>query len=405
MVVATYSTAAAEGSAVKPDFSLVLGGPLFQVLRRVGLVDEALGLLHRRIIAGVLITWAPLLVLSALDGRLIGDARTMPFLTDVGAYLRFLVVIPLLLAAEVLVHRRMRPLVDEFGARNLVPHHQTPRFEAALGDALRLRNSVIAEVLLLVFVYVGDVFFTVRRYEALGGGGWYASASPGQMLSPAGMWLVFVSLPLVQFLLLRWYFRLFIWAVFLWRMSRLDLDLNALHPDKAGGLGFLSESLSAFAPLSGAQGVMVAGVLADRIFFGGAQVTDFEMEVIGAAVLLVILFVGPLTVFAPRLAHVKRAGLREYGGLAQTYVRGFRSKWFEGRPPTDEPLVGTGDIQSLADLGNSFGGAEAMRIAPIRAMELIYFLAAFLAPILPLALTMMSVNELLARIFELLFAR
>ena len=50
-----------------PDFSLVLGGPLFQLLRRAHLSDDALMLVRQRIIVIALFAWLPLLVLSAVE--------------------------------------------------------------------------------------------------------------------------------------------------------------------------------------------------------------------------------------------------------------------------------------------------------------------------------------------------
>ena len=46
-----------------PDFSLVLGGPLFQLLRRAHLTDDALSLLRQRMLVGALLCWLPLLLL------------------------------------------------------------------------------------------------------------------------------------------------------------------------------------------------------------------------------------------------------------------------------------------------------------------------------------------------------
>jgi hypothetical protein len=400
------STNPSDLSEVAPgaqDFSLVLGGPLFQFLRSARLSNDRLGLLHRRIVLAVLTMWAPLLALSAFQGVLLGPAQTMPFLSDVGSHLRFLIVAPLLIVAELVVHRRIQPIVDQFRVRRLIAPHDAMRFADALSEATRLRNSVLAEAIMLTLVFAAGVLFTLRRYVALGGGAWYASKSAGMQLSLAGLWLVFVSLPLVQFLLLRWYFRLFIWARFLWRVARLDLDLDVTHPDKAGGLGFLADSLSAFIPLAAAQGVLFAGMLADRIFFGGAKLTDFQIEVFGGGVFLIFVFAGPLAVFAPRLARVKRAGLRAYGALAQSYVRAFRVRWLGDGAPPAESLLGSGDIQSLADLGNSFGSGEQMRIAPITPAALLYFVAAFLLPISPLVLTMTSVEKLVGRLVGLVF--
>jgi hypothetical protein len=112
---------------------------------------------------------------------------------------------------------------------------------------------------------------------------------------------------------------------------------------------------------------------------------------------------GPLLVFAPRLAQAKRTGTREYGTLAQRYVREFDTKWLRGAGPTDEPLVGSADIQSLADLGNSFEVVRTMRVVPVTKEALLQLAAATLAPLLPLLLTMMSLEELLKKLFGILF--
>ena len=359
-----------------------------------------MGLLGRRIIVLTLIAWAPLVALSALQGGLVGAGHGTPFIEDIGYQLRFLVVLPLLIGAEVIVHRRMRPIIGQFRARGLVPPDQEERFAALFDGAARWRNSVLAEMVMLAIVFATGILFTLRRYLGMGAAGWYALPSGG--LSLAGYWLLFVSLPLLQFLLLRWYFRLFIWAQFQWRVSRLDLDLNATHPDKAAGLGFLGVSLSAFVPIAAAHGLLFAGMIADRILFRGAKLTDFEVEIFGGAVFLLLMFAGPLMVWFPKLAHVKRVGLRTYGALGQRYVYEFRQKWLSGASP-DEPLVGSGDIQSLADLGNSYAAAEQMRLAPIQPASVIAFLVAFLAPMAPLLLTMMSAEKLIGRLVGILF--
>ncbi len=112
---------------------------------------------------------------------------------------------------------------------------------------------------------------------------------------------------------------------------------------------------------------------------------------------------GPLLVFAPQLAQAKRTGNREYGTLAERYVREFDAKWLRGGAPADEALVGSADIQSLADLGNSFEVVRTMRIAPVTKEAILRLVAATLAPLVPLALTMMSLEELLKRLIGIVF--
>ena len=386
------------------DFSLVLGGPVFRLLLRSHLTNDALGLAQQRTIVITLFCWLPLLVLAALEGNLLGGSATVPFLLDVEVYTRFLVAMPLLIAAELVAHSRMRFVVKQFLERNLIPEDAMKRFSAAIASVFRLRNSVLAEVLLFVFVYVVGIFIVWRYYIAIKAPTWYATPSAeGAKFSLAGIWFSYLSLPIFQFLLLRWYFRMFIWARFLWQVSRIHLSLVPTHPDRVGGLGFLSEIVFAFIPLLLAHGALLAGVLADRIFHVGDKLPDFMIEILVLVVFLMCVVLGPLLVFAPQLAQVKRMGLREYGTLAERYVRDFDAKWLRGDAPADEPLVGTGDIQSLADLANSFDVVRTMRIAPFTKETIILLAAATVAPIAPLLLTIMPLEELLKKMLGIFF--
>jgi hypothetical protein len=112
---------------------------------------------------------------------------------------------------------------------------------------------------------------------------------------------------------------------------------------------------------------------------------------------------GPLLLFAPQLAQAKRTGNREYGTLAERYVREFDTKWLRGGAPAEEPLVGSGDIQSLADLNNSFEVVRTMGIAPITKTTFVQLVAATLVLIAPLALTMMPLEELFKKLLGILF--
>ena len=386
------------------DFSLVLGGPFFQLLRRAHLAGDALELLLQRIVVISLLAWLPLLVLSALEGQALAGKVPVPFLLDLEVHSKFLVVMPLLIVAELVVHRRMRFVVKQFLERNLIAENDLPRFNAAIASAFRLRNSVLAETLLIALVYGVGVLLIWRQYTALATATWYAvPTGEGMRLSLSGVWYGYVSLPLFQFLLMRWYFRIFIWTRFLWQVSRLELSLVPTHPDRVGGLEFLSNAVYAFAPLAVAHGGLVAGFIANRIFYLGAALPQFKIEIAVLVVFLLCMVLGPLLLFAPQLAEAKRRGNREYGTLAERYVREFDAKWLRGGAPAEEPLVGSNDIQSLADMGNSFEVVRTMRIAPVTKEAVLRLVAAALAPVAPLALTMMPLEELLKKLLGVLF--
>jgi hypothetical protein len=381
--------------AQEDKFTLLAGGPLFQLMCRAGVIDESLSGLPARIGIIVALTWLPLVVLTLVEGTLVHPAPEVSFLGDFGCQARFLVTVPLLMIAERVVHDRLQPLVAQFRARGLVRPEGLEGYAEAFRKAYRLRNSGVAEALLLAAVFVTSFVIARYRYVEMFPVSWYVRPG-GRELSLAGMWFVFFSLPLFQFLLLRWYFLLTIWAVFLFRVARLPLRLESLHPDKAGGLAFLGASLIAFLPLAAAHGVIVSSALVDQIYYAGSKLTEFKGVIIAAAALTLAVFAGPLLVFVPVLSRTRRAGLLEYGRVAKYYTREFREKWIDsaGPDPDDEPMLGSGDIQSLADLGNSYAVAEQMRILPLTRAGVMQFLVAFLLPITPLLLTIMPAEEL-----------
>ncbi len=389
------------------DFSLVLGGPLYQLLIRSRLEDSALGHLRRRIVVITLLAWLPLFLLSLLDGKVLGGV-SMPFLYDSEMHLRFLLALPLLIAAELMVHNRIRIVVRQFLERGIISEGLLPRFGEIIDSAVRLRNSLFVEVALLLIVFVGGHFF----WGAMSGmehvvqktSTWYATKSDaGALLSPAGYWYGFVSRPIFQFIFLRWYFRLFVWARFLWQISRLDLHLIPTHPDRAAGLGFLSASIYAMSLLVLAHGVLLSGLIANRILFAGAKLMAFKLEVIGFIVIIMLVFFGPLLVFSPHLLRARRDGLRRYGKLASRYVEEFDQKWVRGGAQADEQLIGSGDIQSLADLGNSFQIIHDIRPIPFSKETVIQLIFIILLPVLPLALTMMPLEELITKLLGVIF--
>jgi hypothetical protein len=385
------------------DFSIVLGGPFYQWVRRAHLTSDALELVRRRIIAAVLITWVPLLILSTVEGRAWGGAGFVPFFKDLEVHVRFLVALPLLIIAELVVHARMRPLVRQFLERNLVAEPSRARFDEAVDAALRLRNSWLAEAVLVATVYIVGLG-VLAQYAGVEGRTWAAiTTAEGRHWFAAGWWLSLVSLPIFQFMLLRWYFRLFIWIRFLWQVSRCRLSLVPTHPDGMAGLGFLSGIPVAFAPLLAAHGALLTAVMSGRILFHGATLTEFSLEIGVVVAFLLVVVLGPLLLFSPGLEQTRRFGLREYGTLAQRYVREFDDKWLRRDLPPGEAMLGSADIQSLADLGNSFDLVSRMQVVPFRKEMVVQLVVITLVPVAPMLLTMMPLEQLLRQLLQIVF--
>ncbi len=385
-----------------PVYSLVAGGAFFRLCRKLRLAGEQLEFGPRRILVITLFVWLPLVFLVALTGGTVGDEIRIPFLFDMEAQARLLIALPFLLGAELVVHERNSPLLRFFVDRQIIATGDLPKFDAAVRSLLRVRNSLGLEFGLLFLVYTIGFWFW-RNQATPGLTSWYLTRKGAEShLTPAGYWYAFVSIPIFQFFLLRWYARIFLWFQMLWRISRLHLRLTAAHPDHAGGIGFVGRNSDFFSPIVVAHGILLSGMIANRIFYEGKGLLSFKVDAAGLIVLLILFIFGPLAMFIPALTRVRREGLAEYGLLANRYVFGFEDRWVRGDPPQKE-LLGTSDIQSLADLANSFAVVSQMRIVPFDTGEAARLAAATALPLVPLLLTVFSAEELLTRLLKTMF--
>ncbi len=386
------------------NFSIVLGGPFFQLLRKVHLTGNALELLKQRIIIISLLAWLPLFVLTVIEGQAWGDNSNLPFIEDLEIHIRFLVAVPLMIIAEMVVHQRIRLVVYEFEERNLIPAAALSQFRNAISKAYRLRNSVLAEVFILVLTYVIGYNVIWEKSMAVDTTAWFSEPSIGKCnLSLAGIWFRYVSLPFFQFLFLRWYYRIFIWSRFLFHVSRIKLNLVPSHPDAVGGLGFLSNVVYAFMPLALAHGAVMAGMISNHIFHEGAALTDFKILLVVIAVWVLLMVLLPLLFFSSQLSDIKRQGSLDYGKFSSRYVEAFDTRLIQKKVTGEEALSHTQDIQGLADLKHGYQVVENMQIIPIKRNDIILLAVITIAPVLPLVLTMMPLSELIKMLSGVFF--
>lgn len=212
-------------------------------------------------------------------------------------------------------------------------------------------------------------------------------------------WYWMVCMPLFRFLLLRWLWRLALWCFFLWRVSRLELRLVPTHPDRAGGLGFLELVHTEFAPLVLAISATQSASLAQDIASGRMAYDAIYPGVAFVLLADAVLFVGPLYIFFLKLWRCKVKGMSDYSAFAERYVNEFERKWLGADPAPAEPLLGSADIQSLADLNNAVGIVREMRLVPASPTLLMYLAVAALLPLLPLVLFKYPLADLLAKFF------
>jgi hypothetical protein len=378
------------------NWSIFVGGPVYDFLRRARLVRYGLPNLVRRIVVLVALTWVPLLLFSLKDGLAFGHRVRIPFLYDFSAYGRFVFGLPLLLLAEVVIDPAVRTAVAEFVDARLVPSQELPEFENILHRMQRWRDSWIPEVILLVLAFF-PLFLFQHEWTSAAVSSWHTLSG---RLTTAGWWYAIFSTPLLRFVIYRWTFRYFIWGALLWRISRLHLKLIPTHPDHAAGLNFLGLAQKRFGILFCALGCMFAGQVANSMMFEGAPVSSFKFLMAGFIALSLIIGLLPLTLLAPKLTEIRRTGLLEYGRLANSYVDLFDRKWVHNERPS-EPLLGTSDIQSLSDMGQSFALVDAMTIAPITKRLILQIAVQSALPLIPVIILGTPTPELVRAVMKM----
>jgi hypothetical protein len=390
-----------ETEVVGGDFSLVIGGPFYKFLARLGIGIPSLPNTQKRIAVLVIITWLPLLALSLVQGLAFGPRVRIPLLFDYSVYGRFLVGLPLLIIAEVVIDPALRRAVRSFVASGLVQETELAEFQSALDRAARMRDSGLTELVLFVLA-CAPLFVVFEHKEWLSGGiSTWQSTSTGH-LSYAGWWFALVSTPIVRFIMFRWVWRMFVWAAFLRRISLIDIHLLPTHPDFLGGLGFLPWAQQRFGILFAAAGAVIAGQFANWIFHSGEKLSDFKFLILGFVVMAVAVVMAPLFLFQPRLLELKRTGLLEYGKLANEHMELFDRKWVRNIRPEGERLLGTPDISSQADLGNSYFVIRDMNIIPITKQGVILVALQASAPMLVLVLIATPVEQVIQTVLKIL---
>ena len=375
--------------------SVVEGGPLDRLQLRLGLMKLQRPLILRRALVFSLVAWLPLLILSALQGTLLTNVR-IPFLYDPSAHIRFLLSVPLLIVAEVVIGPRIVAATSHFITSGLIPEARYPDFDVAIVDASRLRDSTLAEAIILAITYFGA--FASIRFLSPTVSTWHSLVNEsGHRFTLAGYWYALVALPIYQFLVFRWLWRTFIWCRFLRRASKLDLELVPTHPDQAGGLGFLGETHRLFTIFIFAYAATASAIAAREILFDKVTIQSYKIPIAAHVVVMLLIFLGPLFMFAPILLRTRRKALHEYSTLGCKLGRLYDQKWVKGNP-LGESLLAAPDNTSLANYSRDYELVDRMRVFPFEPRTAVVLALAALIPMVPLLATVMPMEE----IFKLL---
>lgn len=363
------------------DFSIIRGGLLDRVLTRLHIIEPGSDSNFRKSIFYIVITWAPLAVLSAAEGFFWGNSIDLPFLNEFATHIRLLVVIWLLVLAEGIVDKRVKASISQFNQSGMLSETGKIKFERAKIAADRMCESFWAEGIILVLIVANVVFRISTNSLELTTWGFPDNNNPSA-LSLAGYWAAFISLPLFQFILLRWFWRWVIWLRMLFLISKADLQLLPTHPDKSGGLGFLGESPLPFEIFTFALSIVFSAMLAEFVIFHGVVLKEYYPIIAAFVLFCIIINVAPLLTFTRPLSKARIKGISDYHALLAHHHREFEARWIKEKNRQQEEIVGDPDASSAADISAVYQLAQSMSIFPFNIKTMAITVVVSLLPIL-----------------------
>ena len=378
------------------------GGPPLRLEKSLGLIKPNQRRSVQRALFAVLIVWAPLFVLSAVESLVLKENKLGSLIGDLTVLSRYLIVVPLFILAEDSTIFRLGQIARHFIDAGIITAADRARFDGIVAQARRLLNSVLVEVLVVALAYLG-VIILMRVFPDQDIPFWHKAGDGGRGYSWAGWWHTLVSVPVALVLLLGWLWRIFLWGVFLCRVSRLDLQLVATHPDLVGGLQFVGLSLRAFLLVSFTISTIAAGGVANRVLYMGTSFFSFKYVIVAVVILSLVLFVGPVLVFGGKLIEARRRGILDYGGLGRALGRELEKRWLDERNRVDEAALDVQHFSSTADLYQVVSNVYQMKAFPIDIQDLIALIVVTLLPFLPALLFEMPLNEILSDLVKVMF--
>lgn len=358
-----------------------------------GLVRQAIGV--------ALIAWVPLLVATVAQDGFYYGAASSSLMSDFGIHARYLVALPLLVLADVICGRRLTAIAHYFANGGMVTEADRARFDALIASTQRWCTSGVAALAIVVCTYA--LLVALLQVIPSAEIPFWHQRDDVRSLSAAGWWHLLVSAPLLLGLLLAWLWRLLIWTLFLIRIARSPIRLYAAHPDRAAGLKFVGYSVRAYAPIGAALGALLAGRVANNVWYDDSRLASYQYSALGLIVLVVVLFGAPLLAFTPRLMREWRDGVFTYGKLAEQVGFQFEDKWFRPARRVDPDVLEASDFSAAIDLSSYVATVFDIRLTPADMKSFVFLCAATAVPFVPVILLAAPLDVLAQEIARLLF--
>jgi hypothetical protein len=385
------------------SLKLSTGGLFYSLLVRSHSQTHGQYNTRRRIIILSALSWLPLLLLSAFEGNLINHEIALSFINDLRPYVRYLIAIPILIVADTIVDPLIAGVIRSLETSGILPSEKKATYKKAFEILDRRNDSIIADIVIIGLTILATWGY-LSNPESLDvyveNSTWVSTIKAGQShITYAGWWFLIVSSPLLQIILYRWLWRFLIWCEFMYRVSRIDLTLEATHPDMSGGLGALKNSQNAFVIIFLAFGTMLSVSLAQEILYTDDTIAMARPVALTYITICLVITTLPLLFFARQIIRAKLMGRIVYGAIGYRLSRAFDEKWAnkENLKAGKNLMEGT-DSSAVCDYADIYEVVKKMRIIPVGLREYIFQALILAAPFAPLVLLEMPLREVVERL-------
>ncbi len=384
-------------------FRLSCGGLFHTILTRMHIQVPGHYSTKRRILVLIILCWLPLLLLTAYENNLFNRHIDLPFIYDLAPYVRFLIVIPLLVVADALIDPLIASNLQSIGSSGLIGNEHKKIYKNAVERFRQGKDSYLSDIVILLLIAILIISYIVNL-EDLDTGNAFTNWSIIQtnkepQLTYAGWWFLLVSSPILQILLFRWFWRFYLWARFLFQVSRIQLKLQPTHPDLTGGLGILKNGENSFIFVFFAFEALLSVSIAKELLYADMSIIQAQGIIaiyIGVAILIMTL---PLLFFTGHLISSKRKGRVVYGSLGYRLSDAFDKKWGDPEDKTSgEELLKTADASAVCDYSDVYEVVREMRYLPTTMKDFVAQAFILAVPFLPLVFIEIPVTEVLKRI-------
>ena len=351
------------------------------------------------------ITWLPLVVITVIEGTLYTGAQR-PFLEDVAMQVRLLVGLPMLILIRIPIDKKVNMGLKYLSGTLVSVEDREKILPRAMRRAMKWTNSALAELIMVAIVValsISPIKGGVLSGEARDASQWMIDVNEGNnVLSLAGKWAVFVSIPLFQFTLLRWFWRYIVWVIVLFLISRMRLKLQPTHPDLAGGLGIIVLAQRYFILFFMAVSTVISGELIGQLISNPDSFVSIRNEAVGYILLFILLILFPVVFFTGKLLKTKHEGLLNLSNLGVSLSNKFEQEWINDASIEKKLTEAMASTSTVQDYSTIFKSLDELRPFPVTVKDVLTLTFLLLLPYIPILLVHFSIGELLQKLMRML---